>query len=158
MVVNFCGGGGLYLDGCSESKMEYCWIYEWGLSCLASRANPSLFHRTQSVQPCREYFTKIYPFTYVILPTQLTFTPPTQAPTAGPPPFSSSLRYLRTTTRLHVYLPALELRNDAGVFSVDFCKLLVTIARGYGDRDLDECGVCKSWKFRGVGREMGDGC
>lgn len=36
-----------------------------------------------------------------------------------PPPFSSSLRYLRKTTRLDVYLPALELRNDAGVFSVD---------------------------------------
>lgn len=57
----FLWGGGLYLDGGSESKMEYCWICEWGLSCLASRANPSLFHRTQSVQPYREYFTKIYP-------------------------------------------------------------------------------------------------
>lgn len=40
-------------------------------------------------------------------------------PNPSPPPFSSSLRYLRTTTRLDVYLPALELRNNAGVFSVD---------------------------------------
>ncbi len=46
-------------------------------------------------------------------------TPNPSPHSRSPPPFSSSLRYLRTTTRLHVYLPALELRNDTGVFSVD---------------------------------------
>ncbi len=94
----------------------------------------------------------LYPFTYVILPTQLTFTPLTQAPQQVPPhPFSSSLpSHNSSTTRL----PTRSRTEKQRWCLQRRCKLLVTVARRYGDRIWMSAGlqvveISRRWKMAG---------